>query len=54
MPFSIRIGLKRVGIAGPELDLSLGRSTGSGRLTPLQKIMKKVGRRGFARGRSDA
>ena len=29
--------MKRVGIAGPELELSLGQSVGSGRWTPLQK-----------------
>ena len=37
MPFSTRTGLERVGIVGPELELSLGRSAGSGRQTPLQK-----------------
>ena len=37
MPFSIGIGLERVGIAGPELELSLGQSVGSRRWTPLQK-----------------
>ena len=36
MAFSTRTGLKRVGIAGPELELSLGRFAGFGRLTPLQ------------------
>ena len=37
MPFSTRIELERAGITRPELELSLGRSTGSGRWTPLQK-----------------
>ena len=37
MPFSIGIGLERAGIVGPELELSLGWSVGSGRWTPLQK-----------------
>ena len=37
MPFSTRTGLERVVIDGPELELSLGRSAGSGRWTPLQK-----------------
>ena len=37
MPFSIRIGLERVGIARPKLELSLGRSADSGRWTPLRK-----------------
>ena len=36
MPFSTGTGLECVGIAGPELELSLGRSPGSGRWTPLQ------------------
>ena len=31
MHFSTGTGLERVGIAGPELELSLGRSAGSGR-----------------------
>ena len=37
MHFSIGTGLERVEIAGPELELSLGRSAGFGRWTPLQK-----------------
>ena len=41
MHFSTRTGLERVGIAGPELELSLGRSAGSGRWTHLQKQEKK-------------
>ena len=41
MPFSTRTGLERVGIAGPELELSLGRSAGSGSWTPLQKQERK-------------
>ena len=44
MPFSIRTGLERVGIAGPELELSLGRSAGSRCWTPLQKQeTKRIG-----------
>ena len=49
MPFSIGTGLEHVGIAGPELDLSLGRSAGSRRQTPLQKQERKKGRRGLRR-----
>ena len=41
MPFSTGTGLEHVGIAGPELELSLGRSAGSGRWTPLQKQERK-------------
>ena len=37
MPFSTGIGLERVGVVGPELELLLGLSAGSGRWTPLQK-----------------
>ena len=37
MSFSIGTGFERVGIAGLELELSLGRFAGSGRWTPLQK-----------------
>ena len=37
MPFSTVTRLERVGIVGPELELSLGRSAGSRRWTPLQK-----------------
>ena len=44
MPFSTRTGLELVGIAGPELELSLGQSAGSGRWTPLQKQeTKRIG-----------
>ena len=44
MPFSTRTGLERVGIAGSELKLSLGRSVGSGPWTPLQKQeTKRIG-----------
>ena len=44
MHFSIGTGLERVGIAGPELELSLGQSAGSGRWTPLQKQeIKRIG-----------
>ena len=35
MSFSIGTGLERVGIAGPELELSLDRFAGSERWTPL-------------------
>ena len=41
MPISIGTELERVGIVGPELELSLGRSVGSGRWTPLQKQERK-------------
>ena len=41
MPFSTRTRLECVGIARPELELSLGRSAGSGRWTPLQKQERK-------------
>ena len=41
MPFSTGTGLESVGIVGPELELSLGRSVGSGRWTPLQKQERK-------------
>ena len=54
MHFSTGTGLKRVGIAGLELELSLGRSAGSGRWTPLQNQERKRIGGGFARGRSDA
>ena len=37
MPFPTRTRLERVGFVGPELELSLGRSAGSGCWTPLQK-----------------
>ena len=44
MLFSIGTGLERVGIAGPELELSLGWSAGSGPWTPLQKQeTKRIG-----------
>ena len=54
MLFSTGIGLERVVIVGPELGLSLGRSAGSGRRTPLQKQERGRIGGGFARGRSDA
>ena len=41
MHFSTRTGLERVGIAEPELKLSLGRFAGSGHWTPLQKQERK-------------
>ena len=44
MSFSTGTRLERVRIAGPELELSLGRSAGSGRWTPLQKQeTKRIG-----------
>ena len=43
MFFSTGIGLERVGIAGPELELSLGRSVGSGCDASLQKQITKRG-----------
>ena len=42
MPFSTGTGLERVGIAEPELELSLGRFACSGRWTPLQKQERKM------------
>ena len=54
MLFSTGIRLKRVVIAGPKLGLSLGRSVGSGRRTPLQKQERGRIGGGLARGRSDA
>ena len=51
MHFSTRTRLERVGIAGPELELSLGRSAGSGRWTPLQKQETK--RSGKTRNKED-
>ena len=41
MPFSTGTGLECVGIARPEMELSLGRSAGSGRWTRLQKQERK-------------
>ena len=41
MPFSNRTRLERVGIAGPEPELSLCWSTGSKLWTPLQKQEKR-------------
>ena len=44
MHFSTGTKLERFGIAGPELELSLGRSAGSGRWNPLQKQeTKRIG-----------
>ena len=44
MPFSTGIGLEHVGIVGPELELSLSQSDGSGHWTPLQKQeTKRIG-----------
>ena len=45
MPFSTGIGLERVGVVGPELELLLGWSTGSRHWTPLQK-QKQIGSAG--------
>ena len=45
MPISIGTGLERVGVVGPELELSLGRPAGTGRWTNLQKQeTKRIGR----------
>ena len=45
MHFSTGIGLGRVGIVGPKLELPLGQSDGSGHWTPLQKQeTKRIGR----------
>ena len=45
IPFSTGTGLERAGFTGPELELSLGRSAGSRRWTPLQKReTKRIGR----------
>ena len=52
--FSIGTGLKRVGIVGLELDLSLDRSSCSACWTPLQKARNKEDRWGLARYLSDA
>ena len=44
MPFSTGIRLECVGIVGPELELPLGQSDGSGHWTPLQKQeTKRIG-----------
>ena len=53
MLFSIETGLECVGIVGPELELPLGRSGGSGRSTPLQKQETKGDRWGLVRRRSN-
>ena len=49
--FFNRTGLERVAIAGPELELSLDRSVGSGRRTPLQKQERRRVGEGFAHDR---
>ena len=54
MPFSIGIGLERVGIVGSELELSLGRSASSRCCALLQKQVTKGDQRGFTRRHSDA
>ena len=54
MLFSIGTGLECVGIVGPELELSLGRFSGFGHSTPLQKQKTKGDRRGLARRHSNA
>ena len=44
MPFSTRTGLERIGIVGPESELSLGWSAGFGCWIPLQKQeIKRIG-----------
>ena len=44
MPFSTGTGLEHVGIVGPALEPSLGRSAGSGCCAPLQKqVTKRIG-----------
>ena len=54
MHFSTGTGLERVRIAGPELELSLGRSAGFG-VGLLCKNKKERGLAGgFVRGRFDA
>ena len=52
--FFNRTRVKRVGVVGPELGLSLGRFVGFGRWTSLQKQERMRVDRGFVRGRSDA
>ena len=54
MHFSTGTGLECVGIVEPELELSLDRSAGSGRWTPLKKARNKGDRRGLACRLSDA
>ena len=54
MSFSTGTGLERIGIVGPELEMSLGRSAGSGCCAPLQKQVTKGDRWGLARRHSDA
>ena len=46
MLFATGTGLERVGIAGPELELTLGRFAGFGRWTPLQKQKIRKGSAG--------
>ena len=52
--FFNRTGLELVGVAGSELELSLGRSARSGCWIPLLKQETKRTGGGFARCRSDA
>ena len=47
MPFLTGTRLKHVRIVRPGLELSLGRSAGSGRWTPLQKARNKGDRWGL-------
>ena len=54
MHFSTGIGLEHIEIVGSELELSLGRSDGSERWTPLQQTRNKEDRRGLACCLSDA
>ena len=54
MLFSTGTGLERVGSVGPELELPLGRSAGSGCYAPLQKQVTKGDWQGLTRRHSDA
>ena len=54
MLFLTGTGLERVGTVGPELELPLGRSAGSGCCAPLQKQVTKGDRRGLTLRHSDA
>ena len=54
MSFSTGTGQECVGIVGPELELPLGRSAGSGCYAPLQKQVTKGDQRVLVRCCSDA
>ena len=54
IPFSTGTELEYVGIVGSELELSLDRSVGFRRWTPLQKVRNKGDRRGLFRCLFDA